>query len=44
MLELYHNDMSTCAQKVRTTPAEKDLAWDGHELNLRLASITTLNF
>ena len=35
MLELYHNDMSTCAQKVRATLAEKDLAWDGHQLNLR---------
>ncbi len=35
MLELYHNDMSTCAQKVRATLAEKELAWDGHELNLR---------
>jgi glutathione S-transferase len=35
MLELYHNDMSTCAQKVRTALAEKDLAWDGQELNLR---------
>ena len=35
MLELYHNDMSTCAQKVRATLAQKDLAWDGHELNLR---------
>ena len=35
MLELYHNDMSTCAQKVRATLAEKDLAWDGQDLNLR---------
>ena len=35
MLELYHNDMSTCAQKVRATLAEKDIAWEGHELNLR---------
>ena len=35
MLELYHNDMSTCAQKVRATLAEKDLAWDGPDLNLR---------
>ena len=35
MLELYHNDMSTCAQKVRATLAEKDIVWDGHELNLR---------
>ena len=25
MLELYHNDMSTCAQKVRLTLAEKGL-------------------
>jgi len=35
MLELYHNDMSTCAQKVRCALAEKDIAWKGHELNLR---------
>ena len=35
MLELYHNDMSVCAQKVRLTLAEKKLAWDGHLLNLR---------
>jgi hypothetical protein len=35
MMKLYHNDMSTCAQKVRATLAEKDLVWDGHELNLR---------
>ena len=35
MIELYHNDMSVCAQKVRFTLAEKKLAWDGHHLNLR---------
>jgi glutathione S-transferase len=35
MLALYHNDMSTCAQKVRATLAEKGLSWDSHELNLR---------
>ena len=35
MLELYHNDMSTCAQKVRLTLAEKGLDWTGHHLNLR---------
>jgi glutathione S-transferase len=35
MLVLYHNDMSTCAQKVRATLAEKGLAWEGHDLNLR---------
>ena len=32
---LYHNDMSTCAQKVRVTLGEKNLEWIGHELNLR---------
>lgn len=35
MLELYHNDMSTCAQKVRTHLAEKGLSFESHELNLR---------
>ena len=35
MIELYHNDMSVCAQKVRFTLVEKKLAWEGHHLNLR---------
>ncbi len=35
MLELYHNDMSVCAQKVRFALAEKGQAWTGHHLNLR---------
>jgi glutathione S-transferase len=35
MLELYHNDMSTCAQKVRLTLAEKGLAWENRHLDLR---------
>ena len=35
MLELYHNDMSTCAQKVRMALAEKDLEWTSHHLILR---------
>lgn len=35
MLELYHNDMSTCAKKVRIALAEKGLEWQGHHLNLR---------
>jgi len=35
VLELYHNDMSTCAQKVRLVLAEKGLDWEGHELSLR---------
>ena len=29
MLTLYHNDMSTCAQKVRFALAEKGLDWHG---------------
>ncbi|MDH3445689.1 MAG: glutathione S-transferase family protein [Deltaproteobacteria bacterium] len=35
MIELYHNDMSVCAQKVRFALAEKTLKWEGHHLNLR---------
>ena len=35
MIELYHNDMSVCAQKVRFALAEKKLPWSGHHLNLR---------
>ena len=35
MLELYHTDMSTCAQKVRLALAEKGLEWTGHHLDLR---------
>jgi len=35
MIELYHNDMSVCAQKVRFALAEKKLSWEGHRLNLR---------
>ncbi|HEX7008029.1 MAG TPA: glutathione S-transferase family protein [Alphaproteobacteria bacterium] len=35
MLELYHNDMSVCAQKVRVALAEKGLEWRGRHLDLR---------
>ena len=35
MLELYHNDTSTCAQKVRVTLAEKALDWKSYHLDLR---------
>ena len=35
MIELYHNDMSVCAQKVRFVLGEKDLKWKSHHLNLR---------
>jgi len=35
MLKLYHNDMSSCAQKVRFVLHEKQLQWEGEELDLR---------
>ncbi|MGE5303580.1 MAG: glutathione S-transferase family protein [Alphaproteobacteria bacterium] len=35
MIELYHNDMSVCAQKVRFALAEKKLAWETRHMNLR---------
>jgi glutathione S-transferase len=35
MLELYHNDMSTCAQKVRFALVEKGVSWEGRHLDLR---------
>jgi glutathione S-transferase len=35
MLELYHNDMSTCSQKARLALAEKGLGWTSHPMNLR---------
>lgn len=35
MLELYHNDMSSCSQKARLVLAEKRLGWTNHHLDLR---------
>jgi glutathione S-transferase len=35
VIELFHNDMSVCAQKVRIALVEKALPWTGHHLNLR---------
>lgn len=35
MITLYHNDMSSCAQKVRFALTEKGLDWEGIHLNLR---------
>ena len=35
MIELYHNDMSVCAQKVRFALGEKTLQWKNRHLNLR---------
>ena len=34
-LALYHNDMSSCAQKVRLILAEKGLEWESRHLDLR---------
>ena len=34
-LALYHNDMSSCAQKVRLVLAEKSLEWESRHLDLR---------
>lgn len=41
MLTLYHNDMSSCAQKVRIALAEKDVAWKGIHLSLRKGEART---
>ena len=35
MITLYHNEMSTCSQKVRLCLAEKRLDWKSHHLDLR---------
>jgi glutathione S-transferase len=35
VIELYHNDTSSCSQKVRLVLAEKSMEWTSHELNLR---------
>ena len=35
MLKLYHNDMSSCSQKVRLVLAEKNLDWEDGHLDLR---------
>src|ERR1041385_4830377 len=34
MLELYHNNLSVCAQKVRIVLAEKNVAWMGRNVSL----------
>ena len=35
MIKLYHNDMSSCAQKVRFALSEKELDWESKLLDLR---------
>src|SRR6476659_6249557 len=34
MLELYHDNLSVCAQKVRIVLAEKNMPWTNHHVNL----------
>lgn len=41
MLELYHNDMSSCSQKARLVLAEKELDWQGHHMDLRKGETRT---
>ncbi|MBL8548709.1 MAG: glutathione S-transferase family protein [Hyphomonadaceae bacterium] len=36
MMELYHNDLSICAQKVRLALAEKGLAFESRHLDLKI--------
>ena len=44
MLELYHNDMSTCSQKARLALAEKGLKWTSHHLDLRAGDQQTPDY
>jgi glutathione S-transferase len=34
MIELYHNNISVCAQKVRIVLTEKNVAWTSHHMSL----------
>jgi glutathione S-transferase len=44
MLELYHNNISVCAQKVRVVLAEKNLPWTNHHLSLARGEHLTTEF
>ena len=44
MLELYHNNISVCAQKVRIVLAEKNLFWTNHHLSLAKGDQLTAEF
>ena len=44
MLELYHNNISVCAQKVRIVLAEKNLPWTNHHLSLAKGDQLTPEF
>jgi hypothetical protein len=42
--ELYHNNISVCAQKVRIVLAEKNLSWINHHLSLAKGDQLTAEF
>lgn len=44
MLELYHNNISVCAQKVRLVLAEKRLTWTSRHIDLRRGEHLTPEF
>ena len=44
MLELYHNNISVCAQKVRIVLAEKNVPWTNHHLSLARGEQLTPEF
>lgn len=44
MLELYHNNISVCAQKVRIVLAEKNVAWTEHHMSLARGEQLTPEF
>jgi len=44
MLELYHNNISVCAQKVRVVLAEKNLPWTNHHVSLARGEQLTPQF
>ena len=44
MLELYHNNISVCAQKVRIVLAEKNVPWTNHHMSLAKGQQLTPEF
>ena len=44
MLDLYHNNISVCAQKVRIVLAEKNVPWTNHHLSLASGEQLTPEF
>ena len=44
MIELYHNNLSVCAQKVRIVLAEKDVPWTSHDVSLARGEQLTPEF